>query len=74
MARRTTVPDPTDLELVIGQDSVEGFDGWIDTGIAVPNTRACVVAPAGDDVKDDVGLGLDMPQPQEIVIQAVGLP
>ena len=76
------VPDPTDLEskvlLVIGQDSVEGFDGWIDTGVTVPNTPACVPAPAaataGDEIQDDVGLRLDMPQPQEIVIPAVRLP
>ena len=82
MSCRTTgggpaVPDPTDLEskvlLVIGQDSVEGFDGWIDTGVTVPNTPACVPAPAaataGDEIQD-----VDMPQPQEIVIPAVRLP
>ena len=31
------VPAPTDLELkvllVIGPDSIDGFDGWMDTGI-----------------------------------------
>ena len=32
------VPAPTDLELkvllVIGSESIDGFDGWMDTGIA----------------------------------------
>ena len=34
----TVVPAQTDLELevllVIGSDSVDGFDGWVDTGTA----------------------------------------
>ena len=63
VTRRTTgrgpaVPDPTDLEskvlLVIGQDSVEGFDGWIDTGVTVPNTpRMCAGASGSDGGRRD---------------------
>ena len=84
VARRKTgggpaVPDTTDLEVkvlsVIGQDSVEGFEGGIDTGIAVPNTPAFVPASAAATADDDVqdALGVDVHESQEIVILAVSL-
>ena len=69
----------TDLEekvlSVIGQDSVEGFEGWIDTGIAVPNSPACVPASAAATADDEVqdALGVDVHESQEIVIPSVSL-
>ena len=46
------VPDPMDLELkvllVIGSDSVDGFDGWMDTGNAWRYNRERTILESGD--------------------------